>query len=532
VRLLADLTVRSSLIVLVGLAANVALRHRSAALRHAVLATAMFAAVAVVPLSLVLPSWDLPARTEASRESTVAVDSTARTLTESDPPPESRSVTVVQAIGVVWASGVVLGAAVLLWSLYRLQRIARRSCQPHDDLWTHMVTEISAAYRLRRPVTLCHTDTPDLLATFGLFRPCVVLPAQARDWDPDRVRVVLSHELAHIRRHDWTVQIVAEMLRIVYWFNPLVWRACTGLRRESEQACDDAVLTAGVGPREYAAHLLALARTCRRSGPAWAGATPMARPSTLERRFAAMLNPTVDRRPLSFRALVLTAVVLLAVTLPAAAFRTGQTLPMPLTGSVYDTSGAVLPGVELTVEDAKQNKLQAVTDASGQFEFPRLEPGRYVLRAALAGFRPLRHEFELRQERDWDRAITLQVGELRETINVSEPRTNGSALPAPSTPQRVRVGGNIRAPRKIKHVAPQYPSSMRDAGREGVVPLEALIGRDGLVHSVRVLSANIHPDFAVAAADAVRQWRFDPTLLNGQPVEVTMTVTITFSLSD
>jgi TonB family protein len=161
-----------------------------------------------------------------------------------------------------------------------------------------------------------------------------------------------------------------------------------------------------------------------------------------------------------------------------------------------------------------------------------VEPGRYVLRAALAGFRPLRHEFELRQERDWDRAITLQVGELKETISVSEPRTNGSAAPPPSSPQRVRVGGNIRAPRKIKHVAPQYPSSMRDAGREGVVPLEALIGRDGLVHSVRVLSANIHPDFAVAAADAVRQWRFDPTLLNGQPVEVTMTVTITFSLSD
>ena len=245
-----------------------------------------------------------------------------------------------------------------------------------------------------------------------------------------------------------------------------------------------------------------------------------------------MLNPTVDRRPVSFHALVLTAAVLMAVTLPAAAFRAEQTLPMPLTGSVYDTSGAVLPGVELTVEDAKQNKLQAVTDAKGQFEFPQVAPGRYVLQASLPGFRALRHDFELRQERDWDRAITLQVGDLKETINVSEPRTNGSAAPPPPGPQRVRVGGNIRTPRKVKHVAPQYPASMRDAGREGVVPIEALIGRDGLVHSVRVLSANIHPDFAVAAADAVRQWAFSPTLLNGQPVEVTMTVTITFSLSD
>jgi TonB family protein len=522
-RLLADLTVRSSVLVLVGFATNIALRHRSAALRHAVLATAMCAAAVVVPLSLLIPSWDLPAfRAETPVQGSVGVTATATMPASPDTPRDSRHLPVAQAVAVVWASGVILGAALLLRSLYRLKRMARPSVQAQDDEWSRTAAEISAVYRLRRPVRICHTDAPDLLATFGLFRPCVV----------DRVRVVLSHELAHIRRHDWTVQIGAEMLRIAYWFNPLIWAACTGLRRESEQACDDTVLTTGVRPREYAAHLLALARTCRRPGPAWAGATPMARPSTLERRFAAMLNPTVDRRPLSSRALVLTAVVLMAVTIPTAAFRARQTLPLPLTGSVYDTTGAVLPGVELTVEDAKGSKSQAVTDAKGQFEFSQVAPGRYVLQATLAGFRPLRHDVDLQQERDWDRAITLQVGEVKETINVSGQRTNGSPVPPPSGPQRVRVGGNIRTPRKLKDVRPVYPPSMRDAGREGVVPIEALIGRDGLVHSVRVLSANIHPDFAIAAAEAVRQWTFSPTLLNGQPVEVTMNVTITFSLSD
>lgn len=73
---------------------------------------------------------------------------------------------------------------------------------------------------------------------------------------------------------------------------------------------------------------------------------------------------------------------------------------------------------------------------------------------------------------------------------------------------------------------------MRDAGREGVVPIEAIIGRDGSVTSLRVVSAQVHPDFAIAAVDAVRQWRFDPTLLNGEPVEVVMTVSVTFSLGD
>jgi protein TonB len=71
---------------------------------------------------------------------------------------------------------------------------------------------------------------------------------------------------------------------------------------------------------------------------------------------------------------------------------------------------------------------------------------------------------------------------------------------------------------------------MREAGREGRVPLEAIIGLDGRVASVRVATADIHPDFAVAAIDAVRKWRFSPTLLNGRPVEVMMTVTIDFTL--
>ena len=73
---------------------------------------------------------------------------------------------------------------------------------------------------------------------------------------------------------------------------------------------------------------------------------------------------------------------------------------------------------------------------------------------------------------------------------------------------------------------------MREAGLTGVVPIEAVIGKDGSVLAVRVLSAQVHPDFALAAADAVRQWRFEPTLLNGEPVEVVMNVTVTFSLSE
>ena len=96
----------------------------------------------------------------------------------------------------------------------------------------------------------------------------------------------------------------------------------------------------------------------------------------------------------------------------------------------------------------------------------------------------------------------------------------------------MRVGGNIKAPAKIFNVNPVYPASMQEAGLEGVVKLDVLIATDGNVASVRVVSAQVHPEFAKAASAAVRQWRFTPTLLNGVPVEVAMTASIFFSLSD
>lgn len=284
--------------------------------------------------------------------------------------------------------------------------------------------------------------------------------------------------------------------------------------------------------RSAAGHLLELATICRPAARPWASATLMARPSTLERRIAAMLNPHLDHRHLSPRAIVVTALLLVGVTLPAAAFRAAQTSPLPLRGTVYDPTGAVLPGVELTLVDSQQGQLKATSDATGHFEFPSVAPGRYELQAALAGFRPLRHEFDLRSARDWDRAITLQVGELQETITVREQRLPTQPAVQPQTAQPIRIGGNIRPPLKLYDVRPVYPPAMRAAGREGMVPIEALIGRDGVVHSLRVLSAQVHPDFAMAAMEAVRQWRFSPTLLNGEPVEVVMTVSVTFSLSE
>ena len=100
--------------------------------------------------------------------------------------------------------------------------------------------------------------------------------------------------------------------------------------------------------------------------------------------------------------------------------------------------------------------------------------------------------------------------------------------PPPAPPQVYRVGGDIRPPQKIRDVAPRYPALAQASKVEGIVILEATIGEDGAVRDVKVLRGK--PLLDDAAADAVRQWRFTPPLLNGQPVPVVMTVTVSFAL--
>ena len=106
-------------------------------------------------------------------------------------------------------------------------------------------------------------------------------------------------------------------------------------------------------------------------------------------------------------------------------------------------------------------------------------------------------------------------------------RTFTEALQAGDPP--VRVGGNIRTPTKIRNVSPVYPAEAQAARVSGMVIIEAIIGTDGRVTDARVLRSI--PMLDEAAMEAVRQWEFTPTLLNGAPVRVIMTVTVNFTLA-
>jgi len=135
-------------------------------------------------------------------------------------------------------------------------------------------------------------------------------------------------------------------------------------------------------------------------------------------------------------------------------------------------------------------------------------------------------------------ALSRELAELRREIATlrGQQTMTATVTPGPTRPWTasgrppVRVGGDIRQPMKVRDVKPVYPQVAQEARVQGMVIVEGLIDEQGNVADVKVLRGV--PLLNDAAVEAVRQWKYTPTLLNGVPVPVIMTMTVTFTLQD
>ena len=246
-----------------------------------------------------------------------------------------------------------------------------------------------------------------------------------------------------------------------------------------------------------------------------------------------MLKTTLNRRAPTRRGVAVVLVALLAVTLSVATFRLAAQGPSTLSGYVYDTSGLVLPGVEVVLEDERQVRWSVPSDGLGRFEFAPVGTGRFVLEAELPGFRTLRHELELSELGRWRRDITLQVGELEETVTVTARRPEAApAATQSSSTEPVRVGGNIRPPRKVEDVNRSIQRSCVRQTLRAWCRWKPSSPRTAPSRPCASSAPRCTRNSRGPPRDAVGQWRFTPTLLNGAPVEVRMAVSVRFSLSD
>jgi TonB family protein len=535
-----DLLVRSSVVLAAGFGALWMLRGQSAALRHWTLAFVILLAAAQPIIREALPQWHVvrlpgPAPTSAVGAVAVSTEATFEIVKPAASAPSKRSLSRVTML--LWLAGVAGSFAVLLvgfaWLAWQTLRAV-----PAGARWAEMRQSVSAALGISTNVRILETHHPALLVTWGLFRPVILLPRGASSWSDERLRLVVAHELAHLARRDWLVQLVAECLRAVYWFNPLFWLACSRLREESEHAADDRVLGIGVGNTSYASHLVDLARSFSVHGRTWLPAPSMARPSTLERRVLAMLNARLNRQPMSPRWRAAAALFAVAVAVPVAAASLGAGAP---SGVLKDPSGLPLPAATLRLTALSSDAFHETTsDATGSFQFGEVPDGEYMLSARVPGFQTARQRVQVSPNAP-PFAITMQVGTLRETVSIraavgagsdSVARTVETARPGYDSKPKcgsTDVGGNLKPPMKLKDVRPRYLKAWVENNVEGDVLIEAIIGVDGRVRNVQVVSPG-NAELEEETMTAVSQWEFSPTWLNCEAIEVRMFVTASFKI--
>ena len=344
IAILADAFVKATVLLVLAAVVTVFLRRSPASLRHLVWTLACGGVLALPLASALLPNWRLAAWPRLDVPVAFDAEQLAPQASEQDPKPAPPVVPTAHAtipptsaagetepvrwrlspdwttlVVPVWLSGVGAVLILLAVGMARIMWLDRVTRTVEDEAWLILVDELALELGLTRHVRLLKATGPAMPMTWGIRRPAILLPAEADSWTAERRRDVLLHELAHVKRHDFLIQLVARIACAVYWFHPMVWLAATRLREERERACDDHVLRAGATPSAYASHLLEIARGLRAARATSLASVAMARPAQLANRLIDVLDTRRCRDTLSARAALPAWLAAIAVVVPLAA---------------------------------------------------------------------------------------------------------------------------------------------------------------------------------------------------------------------
>jgi TonB family protein len=569
------------------------LRARAAAIRHQVWSVA-FAALLLLPLlSMALPALRVPVASSLLAPVFVFRTNVLGTSVEPAGPTSARQAMSVpekftpwanwgEILMAIWAAGAAVSLMQMLigWvAVERMRREAKPCRIPSFD-------SVKGLLGIVGDVNLLETARGRMPGTYGLFRPTIFVPSDAMGWDEERQRVVLLHELAHVRRRDAATQLLARAALALHWWNPLVWFAWREFLKERERAADDLVLGAGAEASGYASQLLEIARSMQMPAAYGWAALAMARRSQLEDRLLAILDSGRDRKtPRRATAIALAAVAMGAI-IPLAALHAQSKATADDRMSARSAAAFLID--EGNVERGRRNFDQAkelfgkAAQAAGSGpEAATALIDRGEIELSMKDYARAADDFEKAQAADAGKtsearmwmAVTQErqnnlatadglyqgalavedphsgfaatIMELYARLLQQEGKTDEAkkirgeaadirdslamAKRQPSGPDLHRIGGNINAPVLVSKVEPDYTEEARIANYDGTVLLSVEVGADGIVSNINVVRG-LGLGLDQKAVEAVGQWRFMPATENGQPVKVAAQIEVNFRL--
>ncbi len=400
---------------------------------------------------------------------------------------------------------------------------ARQSYHRYAQLFAVNQALVATSAEIASPITL------------GIRRPTLLLPANldttllSEDLD-----AVLAHEFAHMRRRDFAKNLLYQLLALPIAFHPVLWLTRSRMAETRELICDDLAAEAVAGRQRYARSLLRLATEFSKSPHA---PTPHAigifdaHPfKNFERRVMNLTHQSPELRAAArFTFGVLAVALIGGACTSALAFR--QQVAAPPTQTTAAPSNV---NIGPAPSDVGPSNVKIVPDQIGP------GPANVDIATAPAGVGPsaivigVPHpangqpksffKVDIPDATDPNtvvKAITPAV--VQTTQTTTQTNTQTDAVTA------IQVHAGDIAGSRDKFVEPIYPPDAKAAGIQGSVVLDAVIGKDGIIENLKVLSGP--PELARSALDAVKQWTYKPYLLNGEPVAVDTTITVTFALA-
>src|SRR2546427_683266 len=236
IAILADAFVKSTVLLLLAAGVTVLLRRSAASLRHLVWTLACGGVLALPLASALLPNWHLGGWPRLEVPVAFDAEQLAPQVPARDATPAARVVPMVEApspapaatvdagpvrwrltsdwtalVFPVWLSGVAAVLILLGMGIARIVWLDRVTRPVQDEAWLILVEELSLELGLHRHVRLLQAQGPAMPMTWGIRRPAILLPAEADAWSAERRRDVLLHELAHVKRHDFMIQLIARI---------------------------------------------------------------------------------------------------------------------------------------------------------------------------------------------------------------------------------------------------------------------------------------------------------------------------------
>ena len=427
--------------------------------------------------------------------------------------------------------------------------------------------------------------------TFGFFRPTVALPAGFDALVPAFQQSVICHELVHVKRRDMAVAFFEELAVAALWFHPCIWMLRSRIRVAREQVVDRQVVALLGNRDEYVRCLVDISGHDLAPHFSQAGAG-MLRPRELRARVDAIFQEAhMSRARVAVAALAFVVVVMATGLIGAAAMPLRAAVMVPAAPSevaplvlaagtlptlvTHDTKffrvmiergdGSPASARQQIAPEASRKQINTVypeyphdalergirgtvivditVNAAGDVTTAAVVNGPQELRAsafkAALGLKYTKGQSAVAIKVAFEYMLTasswgVKINGALPNIGLRFPVTPGGnsyVEKAPASPDAsgaYRVGGNLRPPKKLKDVPTEYPALAQQARVQGVVILEVLIDESGNVSDTRVLRSI--PLLDQAAIDAVKQWQYEPTLLNGAAVPLIMTVTVNFTL--